>query len=291
MVEPAGLRARKRARTRDAIADAAISLFLVRGFDQVSVADIAARAEVSKPTLFRYFTAKEDLVLHRIADHNGEAARVVRDRQPGVPPLTALHQHFRAGLDRRDPVTGLNDHPEVLAFHRLVFTTPSLAGRLIQYTQDNEETLAAALGGDITARLQAAQVLAVQRVLARTTWQRLVAGQTADDVYPEAVADADRAFALLATGTCDAADVGSRIPPRAITPAEPSARRFDGAGATVARNGSLPSLTPHDGRNRCHQRMNSPVRGSLSRVARRVGEEHVQSFARFLEARMIWVTV
>jgi hypothetical protein len=108
------------------------------------------------------------------------------------------------GLDRRDPVTGLNDHPEVLAFHRLVFTTPSLAGRLIQYTLDNEEALAAALGGDITARLQAAQVLAVQRVLARSTWQKLVDGQTADDVYPEAVADADRAFALLATGTCDA---------------------------------------------------------------------------------------
>ena len=46
MAEPAGLRARKKARTRDAIADAAISLFLARGFDQVSVADIAAAAEV-----------------------------------------------------------------------------------------------------------------------------------------------------------------------------------------------------------------------------------------------------
>jgi hypothetical protein len=52
-------------------------------------------------------------------------------------------------------------------------------------------------------------VLAVQRVLARSTWQKLVAGQTADDVYPEAVADADRAFALLATGTCADADAGS----------------------------------------------------------------------------------
>ena len=87
-----------------------------------------------------------------------------------------------------------------------MFTTPSLAGRLVQYTLDNEETLAAALGGDITARLQAAQVIAVQRVLARATWQKLVAGQTADDVYPEAGADADRAFALLQTGTCDVTD-------------------------------------------------------------------------------------
>ena len=209
MVEPTGLRALKKARTRDAIADAAISLFLAHGFDQVSVADIAAKAEVSKPTLFRYFTAKEDLVLHRIADHDGEAARVVRDRGPGVSPMTALHRHFRDGLDRRDPVTGLNDHPVVLTFHRLVFSTPSLAGRLVQYTLDNEEALAAALGDDITARLQAAQVIAVQRVLARATWQKLVAGRTADDAYPEAVADADRAFALLQAGS-RAADAGSR---------------------------------------------------------------------------------
>jgi AcrR family transcriptional regulator len=201
VTEPAGLRARKRERTRDAIADAAISLFLARGFDQVPVADIAARAEVSKPTLFRYFPAKEDLVLHRIADHNGEAARVVRGRPPGEPPLTALRRHFRAGLDRRDPVTGLNDHPEVLAFHEMVFTTPSLAGRLNQYTLDDEEALAAALGGDITARLLAAQVLVVRRVLARANWQKLAAGRTADDVHSEAVADADLAFALLRTGT------------------------------------------------------------------------------------------
>jgi len=201
VTEPAGLRARKRERTRDAIADAAISLFLARGFDQVPVADIAARAEVSKPTLFRYFPAKEDLVLHRIADHNGEAARVVRGRPPGVSPLAALHRHFLDGLDRRDPVTGLNDHPEVLAFHEMVFTTPSLAGRLNQYTLDDEETLAAALGGDITARLLAAQVLVTRRVLARANWQKLMAGRTAVDVRPEAVADADRAFALLRDGT------------------------------------------------------------------------------------------
>jgi AcrR family transcriptional regulator len=197
VTEPAGLRARKKARTRDTIADAAISLFLARGFDDVSVADIAAAAEVSKPTLFRYFPAKEDLVLHRFADHLGEAARVVRDREPGVPPLAALHRHFRAGLDRRDPVTGLNDHPGVLAYHRLVFTTPSLAGRLTRYMLDDEEALAGSLGAGVQARLQAAHVLAAQRVLARTNWQKIADGRTADDVYPEAVIDADRAFAQL----------------------------------------------------------------------------------------------
>ncbi|MEU7923764.1 TetR family transcriptional regulator [Micromonospora sp. NPDC049801] len=200
-MEPVGLRARKKLRTRDAIADAAISLFLARGFEQVSVSDIAVAAEVSKPTLFRYFATKEDLVLHRFADHNGEAARVVRDRRPDIAPMTALHRHFRAGLDRFEPVTGLNDHPEVVAFHRLVFTTPSLAGRLTQYLLDDEEALAAALGPGIDALLQAAQVIAVHRVLARTNWQRIADGRTAHDVQPEAIADADRAFAQLRHGT------------------------------------------------------------------------------------------
>jgi AcrR family transcriptional regulator len=197
VTEPTGLRARKKARTRDAIADAAISLFLTHGFDQVSVTDVAAAAEVSKPTLFRYFPAKEDLVLQRFADHKSEAARVVRDRQPGVSPVTALHRHFQAGLDRYEPVTGLNDHPEVVAFHRLVFTTPSLAGRLARYMLEDEEALAGALGSGIEARLRAAQVLAVQRVLARSNWQKIVDGRTARDVHPEAFADANLAFAQL----------------------------------------------------------------------------------------------
>ncbi|MCF6468366.1 TetR family transcriptional regulator [Nonomuraea sp. MG754425] len=197
MSEPTGLRARKKARTRNAIADAAVSLFLERGYDHVSVNDIAAAVEISKPTLFRYFPTKEDLVLHRFADHQGEAARVVRDRGSGLKPVTALHRHFRAGLDRYDPVTGLNDHPEVVAFHRLVFTTPGLAGRLTRYQLEDEEALADALGEGVQARVRAAQVLAVQRVLARANWQKIADGRTARDVHPEAVADADQAFNQL----------------------------------------------------------------------------------------------
>ena len=142
-------------------------------------------------------------MLHRFADHQGEAARVVRGRPAGVPPVTALHRHFRAGLDRYDPVTGLNDHPGVVAFHRLVFTTPSLAGRLTQYMLDDEEALAGALGPGIEARLRAAQVLAVQRVLARANWHKIAGGRTARAVHPEAAADADLAFAQLRPGTSE----------------------------------------------------------------------------------------
>ncbi|MEV4760778.1 helix-turn-helix domain-containing protein [Micromonospora sp. NPDC049559] len=229
----AGLRERKRERTREAISSAAISLFLAHGFDKVSVAQIAAAAEVSKPTLFKYFASKEELVLHRIADHRGEAARVVRERRPGESPLDALRRHFLDGLARRDPVTGLNDHPEVLAYHRMIFETPSLLVRAAQYAEAEERELADALAatavpGDPTAdrapspagdppvaapglpadplghllaaRLTAAQVVAVQRVLARAIWRRLVDGESADRAYPAAVSAAEQAFDLLACG-------------------------------------------------------------------------------------------
>ena len=193
----AGLRERKRQRTYDAISAAAISLFLAEGFEHVAVADIAAAAEVSKPTLFKYFATKEDLVLHRIADHRAEAARVVSGS--ALSPLAALHRHFRDGLERRDPVTGLNDHPQVLAFHRMVFETPALATRVASYAADDEAALAKALSGP-DARVAASQIVAVQRVLARDNWARLVAGESADLRLPGAVADADRAYGLLRGG-------------------------------------------------------------------------------------------
>lgn len=199
-----GLRQLQRQRVHDAISAAAVSLFLERGFDEVPVTEIAAAAGVSKPTLFKYFPAKEDLVLHRIADHEGEAARVVRQRAAGEEPLEALRRHFLDGLARRDPVTGLNDHPEVVAFHRMVFATPSLAARLFQHISRDELALAEALGevmDDLTAALLAAQVLAAQRVLARRNWLPLAEGRPLREVEPEAVRAAERAFSLLAIRT------------------------------------------------------------------------------------------
>jgi len=196
-----GLRERKRRRTHDAISAAAITLFLERGYDGVSVADVAAAAEVSKPTLFKYFATKEDLVLHRIADHIGESARVVRARPAGSDPIAALRAHFQDGLARRDPVTGLNDVPEVLAYHRLVFETPALAARVASHAATEEALLAEALGDGLVARLLAGQVVAVQRILARDNWHRLRSGTSADARYPDAVRDADLGFDQLAAAT------------------------------------------------------------------------------------------
>ncbi len=197
-----GLRERKKQRTRDALSAAAIGLFLERGYDRVSVAEVAAVAEVSKPTLFKYFASKEDLALHRIADHAGELARVVLGRSSGTSPLAALHAHFQHGLDARDPVTGLNDHPQVLAYHRLIFETPALAGRVAAHAAADEESLAEALGDtpepvDLVA---AGQIVTVRRILARENWRHLAAGVSAQARYPGALAAADDAFALLAGG-------------------------------------------------------------------------------------------
>ncbi|MEU2900768.1 TetR family transcriptional regulator [Streptomyces sp. NPDC006967] len=206
MNAPMGLRERKKQRTRETISDTAITLFLEHGFDQVSVVDIAAVAEVSKPTLFKYFPTKEDLVVHRFADHQTVASSVVAERPPGVSAIDALHQHFLDGLAARDPITGLNDDEDVLAFHHLVYSTPSLVARVSKYLAQAEDALAETLAGaldsdrEITAALLAGQVIATERILASVNWRRIVAGRSADEVHPEAVADADHAYALLRHG-------------------------------------------------------------------------------------------
>ncbi|MET8802680.1 TetR family transcriptional regulator [Streptomyces sp. NPDC004546] len=192
-----GLRERKRQRMYQDVSDIAVRLFLERGFDAVSVAEVAAAAGISKPTLFRYFPAKEDLVLHRIADHETEAARVVA----GAPdPVDALRRHFLAGLERRDPVTGLNDHPQVLAFHTLLYDTPALVARAHSHLERSEAALAEALGGGLDARLAAGQIIAVQRILAQENWRRIAAGERIEEVAPDAVRAAERAFRRLGEG-------------------------------------------------------------------------------------------
>ncbi|AXI87613.1 TetR family transcriptional regulator [Streptomyces sp. ETH9427] len=190
-----GLRERKKRRMYRTVSDIAIGMFLERGFDAVSVAEVAAAAEISKPTLFRYFPAKEDLVLYRIADHEDEPARVVRE---GPTPVEALKRHFLEGLERHDPVTGLNDDSDVLAFHTLLYGTPSLVARLYGHLERTEEALAEALGGGLDARLAAGQIIAVRRILAQENWRRIAAGETLDAVGEDAVAAAERAFGVLA---------------------------------------------------------------------------------------------
>jgi AcrR family transcriptional regulator len=191
----AGLRDRKKQQTHDALSQAAIELFLEHGFDEVSVADIAAAADVSKPTLFKYFATKQDLALHRIADHAGEAARVVTAST--AHPVEALRDHFVDGLKQRDPVTGLNDNPTVLAYYRLILHTPALATRVHQFVAADQTALATALGGGLTYELRAADLISTQQVLSRRNWSALTSGITADTLYRTAIAEAKQAYGRL----------------------------------------------------------------------------------------------
>ncbi|MEU9913692.1 helix-turn-helix domain-containing protein [Streptomyces sp. NPDC051001] len=194
-----GLRERKKQRMYETLSETAIRLFLEKGYDAVSVAEIAAVAEISKPTLFRYFPTKEDLVFHRIADHEDEAARVVVGA-PEVAPLVALRRDFLDGIERVDPITGLSDHPAVLAFYDLLYGTPALVARMYAHLERSEEALAEALGGDLDARLAAGQIVAVRRVLAQENWRRVTGGEDVGVVRADAVAAAERAFDLLGAG-------------------------------------------------------------------------------------------
>jgi AcrR family transcriptional regulator len=175
----------------------------------VSISQVAAAAEVSRRTLFAYFPTKEDLVVHRFADHETESARVVRERPAGLPPLAALREHYLERLRARDPVTGLCDAPEVIALFRLVLDTPALVARTRRFVATGERALADALWDTagvppLIAGLAAAQIGGVQWALSMGNQTRMAAGVSADDAFPEALALAEEGFRLLADGLTSA---------------------------------------------------------------------------------------
>lgn len=202
-----GLRERKKLRTRAAILDAAYSLFRESGFDAVSVADIAAAAEISKPTLFAYFQTKEDLALSRFLFEERDPASVVRDRDAQIPALDALRRDFVERLGERDPLTGLNDSPEAVFFHDLLYRTPTIMARLSTHTVDRERRLSFELNSTggfddaVTAHLVATHVFGTQRVLADHNARQIREGRSADDLHPDAVERANAAYDLIRYGT------------------------------------------------------------------------------------------
>src|ERR1700753_2618993 len=101
MAQAKGLRERKKEQTRAAITHSAITLFLERGFEQVSIAEIAEAAGVAKQTVTNYFPNKAHLVLTAKDGLIADLAGTVRGRAPGETPVAALHRFVRSELDRR----------------------------------------------------------------------------------------------------------------------------------------------------------------------------------------------
>jgi AcrR family transcriptional regulator len=96
MTVPSGRRERKKAATRQKIADAALRLFLERGYDAVGIRDVAAEADVAVTTLFSHFAAKEALVFERDADFEQRLAQAVSGRAPHEPLVPALRREIHA---------------------------------------------------------------------------------------------------------------------------------------------------------------------------------------------------
>ena len=139
-----GLRERKKQRTRDLIVRAAMDLFVARGFDGATVADIAAAADISPRTFFGYFPTKEDVVFH---DHDELLAGLgerIRGRAPSEDTFDAL----RAWVLEID-VESRFERPEERARRRLIRETPALASRDRANLAAMEELLAEAVADDL----------------------------------------------------------------------------------------------------------------------------------------------
>ncbi|MEU8547110.1 helix-turn-helix domain-containing protein [Streptomyces roseoverticillatus] len=96
MTEPPGRRERKKAATRQKIADTALRLFLARGYDAVGIRDIAAEADVAVTTLFSHFASKEALVFEQDQDFEQRLTQAVTGRAPHEPLIPALRREIQA---------------------------------------------------------------------------------------------------------------------------------------------------------------------------------------------------
>lgn len=178
-------------RTRAHIADVATGLFLDRGFDNVTIVDVAAAAGVSKVTVFSYFDRKEDLLLDRLPDAVEIARAAVRDRADDVGAVEAIRRTLLALTEERHGLSVLEEGIE--PFMRIVQEAPTLIARLRVFEHEIEAALAEELESDGRflgdSALVAALVVAAYRIVVVGTVRRRLAG---DDLAEIATAHQQR---------------------------------------------------------------------------------------------------
>jgi AcrR family transcriptional regulator len=132
------LRERNKARTRAELEQAAFALFADRGFDAVTVEDIASASGVSRRTFFRYFDSKEDVLLADLPERLATLRSALKARLPDEAPMTAVRNAFlevAGGYESRR--TALE------ARARIMSSTPSLLARSLERQAEWEKTVSA----------------------------------------------------------------------------------------------------------------------------------------------------
>jgi AcrR family transcriptional regulator len=183
---PVGRRERKKAATRQAIADAALRLFLERGYHEVSIRDIADAADVSTTTLFKHFTGKEALVFDRDEDREADLIAAVRHRTAGQSIPDALRQHV---IDHYLPVV---THSQISEFTHLVDATPALRQYAERMWTRHTESLSAAVADEFAVAHDDVACMALARFVLEIP--ALTRGR------PDPRAAVDTIFDLLAHG-------------------------------------------------------------------------------------------
>jgi AcrR family transcriptional regulator len=193
-----GLRERRKLQTRQAISDVATEMFVARGFDEVTIAQVADAAGVAKMTVTNYFPRKEDLVFDRADGIVRSLADVFAARAPGESLLAAIRRDYEARIARADVTLGLASP----AFARMVENSPVLAGRGLEMLYQRERALGDAIAAETgddgpQQRLAAALVSSAHRVLYEEGIRRSLAGQSRDEICAALAGAAARAFDLL----------------------------------------------------------------------------------------------
>jgi AcrR family transcriptional regulator len=184
--------------TRARISQVATQLFLERGFDEVTVAEVAREAGVSSVTVFKHFPRKEDLLLDRADD----ALEVLRAAVRGTGDvLTELHEATLRLVDERHALSGLRDGS--VPFFATVAASPALIARAREIAADLQQALADELTATLEpgdAALLAALFVAGYTTVLTHTAARQLAGATPAEVADDHRAWVERLFARLRSG-------------------------------------------------------------------------------------------
>jgi AcrR family transcriptional regulator len=182
-----GRRERKKQQTRQAISDVATGLFLERGFDAVTVAEVARAADVAVQTVFNHFPAKEDLFFDEAGWWLGPA-RAARAAPPDADPISVLETQYVQGTRERLAVGHLATWKQ---FVRTIEASPALLARRRLTAEELERSLTEALDerspDHLKNRLTAALYAAAQKVLE----EKLMA-VLPDDASPDELAQAQQ---------------------------------------------------------------------------------------------------